>query len=104
MSYSDLMKSYIPTIKLKQVWDVVSLVRHVLGSWKMQPWIQLDTKRAVDETRRLQKLVGRTLKPFARKWSVFKSLNQDLKNMSTVQFSIPVFFANLTSVLVRLPL
>jgi hypothetical protein len=66
---------------------MVSLTRHVFDSWKQMSLPLLDTELLAKETKRLRKLVSRTVQPkkLISHWPVFKGLDADVKNLATVR-------------------
>jgi dynein axonemal heavy chain len=68
---------------LKQVWDVVGMVRSQFDDWQRTLWDKIDTESLVDATKKLQKQLKEINKE-ARSWGVFVGLQDEVKNLLTV--------------------
>ena len=67
---------------LKGVWDVVLLVESNFNTWKNTLWAEIKTDDLMDEIKRIQnQLKKQPKKP--REWGVFKTLEQNVKNLNT---------------------
>ena len=66
---------------LKSVWDTVVLVESLFAMWKCTLWAEIQTDDLLDEVKKLQQQLKRQPKK-SREWSVFKHLDQEVKNMA----------------------
>ncbi|CAN0303753.1 unnamed protein product, partial [Discosporangium mesarthrocarpum] len=68
---------------LKMVWDMVSLVDSLFGSWMTTLWADIKTDELLDEVKSLQQQI-RKLPRRVRDWEAYADVEDRVVNMSTV--------------------
>ena len=68
---------------LKQIWDMVGIVRTTFADWRKTPWNKIDTDVLISESNKLKRQIA-LLSPEVRSWPVYEGLVAEVKNLSVV--------------------
>jgi len=68
---------------LKQLWDLIGIVRYQFEDWKKTLWDQIDTDSLLSACKRLQKLI-QSIPQEIQSWDAYQGLNTEVKNLMTV--------------------
>ena len=69
------------------MWDLVSLVEFLFTSWRSTLWDKIDTDSLMAQIKELEKKLTNPLNAANKEikgWKAFLSMNQRVKNMSTI--------------------
>lgn len=72
---------------LKYMWDLIQLVHFQFNAWKLTLWDKIDTDSLLAQIKELQKKQVNPVNPVNKEikaWGAFTSLNERVKNMSTI--------------------
>mmetsp|Transcript_17270 Transcript_17270/g.33650 ORF Transcript_17270/g.33650 Transcript_17270/m.33650 type:complete len:4514 (+) Transcript_17270:154-13695(+) len=81
--HAEIKKSRAENKMLKQVWDMISIVKHKFEDWKKTLWDDIDTDDLVNQCKKLNVQINAMPKEM-RTWKVFVGLQAEVKNLLTV--------------------
>jgi dynein heavy chain len=81
--HTEIKKSRLENKLLKQIWDMISIVKNQFEDWKKTLWEDIDTDALVAQCKKLNVQITAMPKDM-RNWKVYLGLQAEVKNLLTV--------------------
>lgn len=79
----EIKRNRVENAILKQIWDMVAIVKSQFGDWKKTLWDDIDTDSLLSQCKKLQRGL-KAMPKDGRAWKVFIGLEAEVKNFLTV--------------------